>query len=115
MEEEFYNENGFDEEGNTFTVTVKVTNTGKCTGSEVMQLYVAYEQEIKKLCDFSKVHLKAGESKFVTLACKKSEMQVFDEESRVFKVRQGRYSMYLGNSSKTSQVFPYFYTVLHEV
>lgn len=115
VEEEFYNENEFDKEETAFAVTVKVTNTGKCTGSEVMQLYVAYEQEVKKLCDFSKVHLKAGESKFVTLACKKSEMQVFDEESRVFKVRQGRYSMYLGNSSKTSQVFPYFYTVLHEV
>ena len=67
-----------------------------------MQLYVSYEQEPKKLCDFSKLTLKKGESKLVTLTCKKTEIEFFDEESGEFKVRPGKYCLYLGNSSEAS-------------
>lgn len=115
VEEEFYKEKGFGEEKKIFSVTVRVTNTGKCTGSEVMQFYVSYEQETKKLCDFSKLTLKKGESKVVTLTCKKSEIEIFDEKSGDFKVRSGKYCLYLGNSSEASDIFPYFYTVFHEI
>lgn len=100
VEEKFYSKNGFGEEEKAFSVRVRVTNTGNCTGSEVMQLYVSYEQEPKKLCDFSKLTLKKGESKLVTLTCKKTEIEFFDEESGEFKVRPGKYCLYLGNSSE---------------
>ncbi len=115
VEEEFYKERGFGEEEKVFSVTVRVTNTGNCTGSEVMQLYVSYEQETKKLCDFSKLTLKKGESKLLTLTCKKSEIEFFDEKLGDFIVRSGKYSFYLGNSSQASDIFPYFYTMLHEI
>jgi beta-glucosidase len=54
------------------TVTVRVTNTGKVAGAEVVQLYLhdkeaSVDRPIKELKGFSKVFLAAGESKKVTM------------------------------------------------
>ena len=51
-------------------VSVKVTNTGKCAGEEVVQLYVqdkvaSVTRPIKELKGFRKIHLNVGESKTV--------------------------------------------------
>ena len=42
-------------------VCVTVQNTGKRAGSEVVQIYAAYEEEVQRLCRFEKVFLQAGE------------------------------------------------------
>jgi len=52
----------------TYDVTLKVKNTGKMAGSEVVQLYVApknplAERPVKELKAFAKVDLAAGEEK----------------------------------------------------
>ena len=53
------------------TASVKVTNTGKYDGSEVVQLYIrdmvgSVTRPVKELKGFEKIFLKAGESKDVT-------------------------------------------------
>ncbi len=58
--------------GDSVQVSFQITNTGKRDGDEVAQLYIhdavssvtTYE---KRLCGFERVHLKAGETKTVTM------------------------------------------------
>ena len=56
--------------GDETTVKVKVTNSGKVAGAEIVQLYIgcpaAAEEPPKQLRGFDKVQLKPGESKTVT-------------------------------------------------
>jgi beta-glucosidase len=49
--------------------TVKITNTGKSTGREVIQIYVKSpeQKEIYRLCGFASVSVPAGKSKKVTI------------------------------------------------
>ena len=77
-----------DGKGTYTRVAVTVTNTGKCEGEEVVQLYVRDEvasitRPIKELKGFEKIKLSPGESKTVT----------FDKEkglsyAQVYKRRQ---------------------------
>jgi len=73
--------------GSTTTVRVKVTNTGDRYGETVAQLYVsAFWQPVapraRKLCDFARVALKPGESKFVTLTLTAKDLSYLDIELR---------------------------------
>ncbi|WP_299017298.1 glycoside hydrolase family 3 protein [uncultured Polaribacter sp.] len=52
-------------------LSVKVTNTGKMDGDEVVQLYISHvasknESPIRSLVGFKRIHLKVGETKKVT-------------------------------------------------
>ena len=56
--------------GNDVRVTVRVTNTGKMAGDEVVQLYITDEKAstprpLRQLEGFKRVHLNAGESRTV--------------------------------------------------
>lgn len=60
-------------------ISVKVTNTGKLDGKEVVQLYIADKvasitPSVKRLRGFEKIALKAGESKVVTFTIKKEDL-----------------------------------------
>ena len=56
--------------GNVVEVTAKVTNTGKMSGDEVVQLYITNQDQtikapIKSLKGFTRINLNAGESKVI--------------------------------------------------
>ena len=56
----------------TIKATVDVTNSGKINGKEVVQVYVndlvaSITPSVKRLRAFSKIEVKAGETKTVTL------------------------------------------------
>ncbi|BBE18649.1 beta-glucosidase [Aquipluma nitroreducens] len=86
-------------------LSVTLTNSGKLDGAEVIQAYIqdkvsSVPRPTKELKGFSKVDLKAGESKVVTLELPVSEWGFYDETSKQFKVEHGQFVINLGTSSR---------------
>lgn len=85
-------------------VSVKVTNTGKSEGTEVVQVYVKDPTDnngpLKTLRGFSRVPLKAGESKTVSIDMPRERFELWDSSSNTMRVRPGKYLVMVGGSSK---------------
>ena len=80
------------------TVTVAVRNIGKCSGAEVVQLYLAAPQEglhrpVRELKGFQKVHLQPGESETVRFSLTDRSFAVWQEG---WKVPAGTYTVCIG-------------------
>lgn len=83
-----------------WTVSVDVTNTGKCEGKEIVQLYIGDEQcsvdrPKKELKNFAKVALRPGETKTVTMDITDDELKFWDETSHGWKVKPGKFCAYI--------------------
>ena len=66
------------------TVSIKVKNTGKRSGSEVVQLYISdlkssLPRPVKELKGFKKIQLNAGEEQKVSFTISKEELSFFDD------------------------------------
>ena len=89
-----------------WTVSAKVTNTGKVAGREVVQVYVAYptakvERCVKDLRGFAKTKLLApGESETVRIPITLRDLARFDELDHRFVTDAGRYELLVGTSSR---------------
>ena len=90
----------------TVTAALTVTNTGDFCGAEVVQLYVGankntavYKAE-KELKAFTKVFLKAGESKSVTLSFTEADLAYYNVKEKAWVVENGDYTVMLGASSR---------------
>ncbi len=98
---------------------VTVTNTGKCAGKEVVQLYFGAPQgKITKaaieLCAFEKTKLlKPGESQKMLLSFDISDMASYDDMGDVYKsayvLEKGEYRIFVGNSVRNIMEFDYKY------
>jgi len=86
------------------TVTFTVKNTGSRAGAEVAEVYVALpaaaEEPPKRLAGWSKVQLKPGESREVSLTINPRELSIFDESTNAWKQLPGHYTFMVGGSSK---------------
>lgn len=85
-------------------VTITLANTGKRDGDEVVQLYVrhkrsSFERPLKALKGFRRVHLKAGESKQITITLKAEDLAAWDEKNGNFIVEEGVVELMAGSSS----------------
>ena len=85
------------------TVSVKVSNTGKVAGAEVVQLYLhdkeaSVERPIKELKGFSKVYLAPGESKQVTISLNKRDLSFWDINTNDWLAEAGEFEVLLGTS-----------------
>ena len=83
---------------------VELKNTGRRAGGEVVQLYAGWngsrvDRPVKRLQDFAKVYLEAGESRLVELKVRKSDLAFFDEATNAFVEEAVEYTAYIGNSS----------------
>ncbi|MBP1537594.1 MAG: glycoside hydrolase family 3 C-terminal domain-containing protein [Ruminococcus sp.] len=96
------------------TVSVKVTNTGKVEGKEVVQLYVTDKESslirpVKELKGFEKVSLKTGESKNVMFKLDKRAFAFYSEAAHDWLVEEGDFIISVGSSSRdislTDEVF----------
>ena len=86
-------------------VTLDVTNTGKVDGSEVVQIYVSSPREnvhkpIRELKGFTKVQLKAGETKTVSIVVNKDELRFWDINENRFVLEDGEYNIQVGKNSR---------------
>lgn len=86
-------------------VTVKVTNTGKVAGAEVLQLYVedvksSVERPLKELKDFQKIYLEPGETKTVSFCLMPRAFQFYDDTAGGWRSEPGKFRFHIGNSSQ---------------
>jgi beta-glucosidase len=97
-------------------VTVEVANTGQRAGEEVVQLYVGFEgsrvdRPVKLLRAFSKVTLAPGQTKTVPLAVAASELAWYDVEKKAWEVEAMEYGLFVGSSSRPSDLLMATFTV----
>lgn len=91
-------------ENNTFSVSVKVKNTGSVAGSEIVQLYVSeansrVSRPAKELKGFVKITLEPGQEKQVTLPLNFRSFAWFDSAGRKWTADPGTYDILVGSSS----------------
>ena len=82
-------------------ITVRITNSGKRAGSEVVQIYVeakntSLPRPVRELKDFAKVHLEPGESKEVSFEMDERWFSVYHEG---WKILPGEYSICAAKSA----------------
>ena len=93
--------------GTDATVTVRITNTGRRAGSEVVQLYVTpaaapVPRPRRELKAFAKLHLAAGESREVTLTLGRRDFAWFDVAARQWVVSPGSHGLVLARRADGS-------------
>ena len=110
----------YTESGGRITVSVKVTNTGKVSGREVVQLYFGAPQKgtgsavlskaSKELCGFAKTKLLApSESERVSISFEIDSMASYDDLGKTgnksaYVMEAGDYTVYVGNSVQNTRV-----------
>ena len=84
-------------------INVKVANTGKRDGVEIVQAYLRNpsdaEGPVKTLRGFARVELKAGEAKDVTIDFPRNSFEWWDAGSNTMRIKPGRYEIMVGTSS----------------
>jgi beta-glucosidase len=92
------------EPGKTVRITFTVKNTGSRDGAEVAEVYAALppsvEEPPKRLVGWSKVGLKAGESREVTVDVDNLYLSTFDTNRNAWQLAPGEYTFLVGGSSQ---------------
>lgn len=97
------------EDNAEISISCCVTNTGKFSGKEVVQVYSSASGsrlDVPKyeLRAFQKTRrLAPGESETVTLTVKKAELASYDEKMAAWVVPAGTYTIFAGNSIRNTQ------------
>lgn len=86
-------------------VSLTVSNTGKVTGKEVIQLYVAdpessVQRPPKELKAFDKIELKPGESKEVSFTLNKRDFSYYSKVYNRWLAESGKFEILIGSSSR---------------
>ncbi|WP_029034430.1 glycoside hydrolase family 3 C-terminal domain-containing protein [Salinimicrobium terrae] len=92
------------QEGETATVKVKIWNTGKMDGEEVVQLYVKHldssvERPIKELKGFRRVPVPAGKTVTVDLPLKAEDLTYWNVHTQQFELEEGKIEIQVGGAS----------------
>jgi len=88
---------------------VDVANTGKVAGEEVVELYVGYkgskvDRPVKELKGFTKVALKPGETKTVSLEVKPENLAYWDVDKNGWVIEEIEYVVYAGPCSSAKDL-----------
>jgi beta-glucosidase len=90
--------------GGGFRTTVRVRNTGRLAGAEVVQAYLQFPaaagEPPRALKAFAKVFLPPGRTRTVQLDLARSSFEVYDAAHGTWAVAPGRYRLYIGTSSR---------------
>ncbi len=93
-------------------ISMRIRNTGKCAGTEIVQLYVkdvyaSMTRPVKELQGFARVPLQPGEVKRVTFVLQPSQMAFLDEDM-CWKVEHGAFEVQVGTSSEDIRLIDTF-------
>ena len=91
----------------TLTASVRVTNSGKYTGEETVQLYLndmvaSVTRPVKELKDFRKIMLQPGETKEVSFKITPEELKFYNKDLK-YDWESGDFKVYIGTSSADTQ------------
>lgn len=90
--------------GRETTVSFTVKNTGSRDGAEIAEVYAALpasaDEPPKRLVGWSKVWLKAGESKEISVSVGEKYLSIYDQASDGWKLMPGGYTFMVGGSSE---------------
>jgi beta-glucosidase len=92
--------------GQDVHVTVDVTNTGSRDGDDVVQLYLrrdfsSVETPERELKGFTRIHLKAGETRTISFEVPQRQLQIWNTEGK-WVVEPGAYTLWTGDSSEAA-------------
>ena len=84
---------------------VRVTNTGKRAGAQVVQLYVRdpnpkIDKAVRELKGFAKVFLQPGQSQIAQIGLSPRDFAWCDVQNKGWRVDEGRYQIEVGDSSR---------------
>lgn len=89
--------------GDTVKVTFTLANTGARAGKEIAEVYAALpasaQEPPKRLVGWSKVELKPGERKPVTVEIERKYLSIWDVEKHGWTLVPGEYTFLVGGSS----------------
>jgi len=92
----------------TLSVTVKVKNTGKMDGDEVVQAYIQYPKvdrmPVKELKGFKRVSVSKGGEQSVTIKIPVKDLQKWDLKTHGWKTYPGAYKLVLGSNSQDEKL-----------
>jgi beta-glucosidase len=91
-------------DGGTITVNVDVTNSGARDGDEVVQLYAtppaaSHPRELRALCGFARVHLKAGETKTIAFTVPATALRRWNDADKAYYTPSGEWTLAAGAAS----------------
>lgn len=89
--------------GEKLVVSVKVTNTGKRIGTEVVQLYIqdlvaSVARPVRELKGFKKITIQPGETKTVTFEITEDMLRFYDA-SMNYTAEKGKFKVFVGRDS----------------
>ena len=106
-------------------ISVKVTNTGKAIGKEIVQVYYGapagkLDKPARELCGFAKTkELVPGESEVLTITFAVNDMASFDDEGVVAKsayvLEKGTYNVYVGTNVRSASAIDFTYELEEDV
>ena len=87
-------------------VTFRLKNNGKCDGAEIAQLYIGLQSEqifrpIRELKGFTKVFLKAGEEKEVSILFDDKTFRYYNINTDQWEIESGSYKVEIGVNAET--------------
>lgn len=90
--------------GENLLLKLKLTNTGACSGKEVVQVYIAAGESAvfrasKELKAFSKIEIQPGESKEVEIVLSYLDFAFWNPQTHAWQVEAGKFEVLVGSSS----------------
>lgn len=111
-----YRDMQVEETDSEYKVSCKIVNNGKYDGAEIVQLYVKAPQgvfkPVKELKGFTKVYLKAGESKRIEIVVSKDDLRYWNVKENRWAQEGGEYELQLCSDCQTVKLSHYFSNVL---
>jgi beta-glucosidase len=88
----------------TLTASVKLTNSGKFAGEEVVQLYIqdrvaSISRPVKELKNFKRVFLQPGETKEISIEITTKDLMFFNSDLK-YDWEPGDFVIYIGTNSR---------------
>jgi len=85
-------------------VSITVTNSGKLTGKEVVQLYVGFPEEAgeppQMLKGFKKIELDPRQSTTVEFTLRDRDLSIWDVDTHDWSLVSGDFKIFVGSSSR---------------